>query len=271
MFGKKTTEPTKELDQFDQRDAELETEDVEIKAIVARAVQLDAAAQAAVARRERAHAALSRVQSSPSIFARTSTGELDALKRAVVEAEDAEARDTAEIAAHNAKHSDLPARRQALHEAEQALAIDRSQAVYLVHGAELLEALDHAAECEQKVYQDLRNAPPDAGLVPITFPAGIFRSVMSPYGQQQSIFRDDFLRTIAMAYPEMLRGLADQDLASALLAEVEAWRAKGTGTIYFAARPTWTMAGGWHAGGVKRADELGLLCGRIRRELHALA
>jgi|ERR1035437_3998157 hypothetical protein len=262
MFGKKT-----EPNEFDQRDAELETEDVEIKAIVARAVQLDAALQPAVVLR--AHAALSRVQSNPSIFARTSTAEMDALKKAVVEAEDTEAKATAEIAAHNAKHSDLPARRQALHEAEQALAIDRAQAVYLVHGAELLEALNHAAECEQKVYQDLRNAPPDAGLVPLTFPAGIFRSVMSPYGQQQSIFRDDFLRTVAMAYPEMLRALPD-DLATQLHAEVEAWRAKGTGTIYFAARPTWLMAGGWHAGGVKRADELGLLCGRIRRELHDL-
>ena len=232
----KKTEP----DPFADRGAEQKREGAEIGAIDTQTRQLEAAVQAAVAPRERAHAALSRVQSNPSIFARTSTAEIDALKRAVVETEDAEAKATAELSAHNQKYSDLPGRRQALDEARQALAVERVRAAHRsIVERKVLAALSVEA-LEKEEREIVRGAfdrwDDGAGLVPTTFPLGVFTPTDTSLGPDapKSIFRHDILHALAVSYGDLLSKLLPAEEAAEILAAVEADRARGL--VRFAGR-----------------------------------
>src|ERR1022692_1146731 len=235
MFGRKTES---EANEFDQRAAELEREGVAIAAINARAGQLDAAAQAAVAAQGRAHATLAGIIGDPMTYATTPAAELEAAKQALMARAKAATQAAAELAAHNEKYADLPARQQALHDATHKLAVEKAQVGYEADMTEFAKALFQAAECERKVHQDLQDAPAGASLIPVTAPAGIFRPMKSPDGRDLSVYRDSCLKSIAMAYPEvLLKALPDEDLVSELLAEVEAWRASGSGVLLLAGQP----------------------------------
>ena len=257
-----------EPDQFAEQEAEQARETSAITVIDDETRRLDAAAQAATAAQQRAHAALAGIIGDAMSYAIASDEELTVAKRGLVSAAKGATQAAEALAAHNAKHQDLPGRRQKLHDAKQALDVEKAQAGYLVDVAEWVQALFEAAQCEWKVFQRLQNAPPNAKLIPVTAPAGTFRPMAAADGRQLSIYRDDVLKAVALAYPEvLLKALPDENLAAQLLAEVEAWRGRGSKVLSFGGQPKWHQAGGFSTAGI---DELDLLCGRTRRELHGL-
>jgi hypothetical protein len=260
------TEPTgpDPFAEFAEQDAEHERERAAIDADTAEDRREEAAENAAIIEFESGRDAYPKLVNDPD----ATPEDIAAARKRFQTARDAKNQTAAARAAGQLKRGDLKARREALDQAKRALDVEKAQAGYLVDIAAYAEAFYQAAQCEQRVYQRLRSAPPDAGLVPVTCPVGIFRPMDSPDGRKISIFRDDFLKALALAYPEVLpKAIPDKDLVAQLLAEVEAWRAKGSKTLSFAGRPLWHQVGGWSTGGI---DELDLLCGRTRRELHGL-
>jgi hypothetical protein len=266
---------TEPLNEFDQRDAALAQKTEELTALAVERRRLKDAAQAATGARERAHAALGGTITDPMKFATTPDAELQAMRLTLVSSAKAEAQAAAAFAAHEETHGDLAVRGKEI--ASLIDHLDREkvvQAAQAVAVEKVRKALEVVA-LELKEHQLLSDAyarwPDGAGLVPCTFPAGVFTASETNLGPNapRSIFQDDVLRTFAVAYPGVLAQVVPAEEAAAILAGIESVRVKGV--IRFAGRKTdWQTSGGWHSGGISAEELKNFLRGPLRREHHGL-
>src|ERR1017187_2028261 len=268
MFGKK--EPTNELD---QRAAELAQRPQALASDASERRRLESAKSQATAARERAHADLAGIINDAMRFATTPEVELQAAKTALVSTTQAMTQAAAKLAAHEREHGDLGAIAEELGRDENLLEQARVQAAHRAIVERKLQAALEVEALESEEHRLVREAyrkwPDGAALVPCTFVAGVFTAAETTLGPDapKSIFRHDVLRSIAVAHPEVLAAVLPSEEAAAILAAIEADRAKSV--IRFA-NPAigWSIAGTWHVGGIAAEELLNYLRGPLRRKAH---
>jgi hypothetical protein len=271
-LSEQTPQPTSELD---RREAELAQQHQALADDASERRRLDGANVQAAAAYQQARDLHSRILNDPdtNIDATTDSDRAEAAK-SHKSARDAAAEASAAFTAHEAATGDLDARARALSSRARVLEQTRVEAAHKaivkrkVRAALELEAIELE---EHRLVQGAYAKWPDGlGLVPCTFPVGVFSAAETSIGDaKRSVFRDDVVRTVGVVYPELLSDLLPAEEATAVLAAIEQQRARGV--IYFAGRAIhWTMAGGWHTGGIAVGELKNFLRGAIRRQHHGI-
>jgi hypothetical protein len=273
MFGLKK-QPTEQTSGLDAREAELAQQHQALADDAAERRRLDAAKVQAAAAYQQARDLHSRMLSDPdtNIDALTDSDRAEAAKSHKA-TRDAVAKAAAELTAHEAATGDLEARARELSVQARALEQERVQIAHKAVVARKLRAALALEAIEQEESRLVRDAyarwPDGLGLAPCDFPAGVFVAVETNLGDRKSIFRDDVLKAIAVTYPEVLQEVLPAAEAGAIIAGIERDRTRGV--IHFAQQTlAWTMAGGWHTGGIAPEEMQNYYLGAIRRQQHGL-
>lgn len=262
MFGKKQTEPT-----IEQRTAELAQQDKELKADTAEDRSEEAAYEAADKELDSAEKAYPLVLKDPY----ATPDDIARASKRCHTGRDLKVKTSTTLAAGRLRRGDLLARGQELGLRGNDLAKDRAR---LAHRANRALAMPHmlALEAlEREQHRIVAEAPAGTGLVPCGFVQGVFSPAVTSLGPEspKSIFRHDVLRTIAVAYPDLVAEALPAEETADILAAIERDRAKGV--ILFAARISdWQFAGGWKQGKITADEHKTYLGGRLRREHHDL-
>jgi len=214
--------------------------------------RLEAVKAKATATRERIHSDLGRIINDPMTNATTQAEELQAAKEALLGAVNIEKKAVAALADHEAATGDLHQRAKALSRLSQILEQASVRATHKALVRRKVKALFELKSLEDEETALLQNAyakwredtvlPTEiiqrgAGLVPCTFPAGVFVDAAPMQGHKvRSAFVDGVLRAIAIAYPDLLPA----DLAADVVASIEADRARGA--VMIPGRQTWHLA-----------------------------
>jgi hypothetical protein len=266
----KTPQPTSGLD---AREAELAQQHQALAEDAAERRRLDGAKVQAAAAYQQARDLHSRILSDPD--ANLDVSDTDRTEAALAHkaTRDAVAKASAAFTAHEAAIGDLDARARELSARARVLEQERVEAAHKAIVKRKVRAALELEAIELEEHQLVRDAysrwPDGLGLAPCDFPDGVFVAVETNLGDRKSIFRDDVLKAIAATYPEVLQEVLPAGEASAIIAGIERDRTRGV--IHFAQRTlAWTMAGGWHTGGIAPEEMQNYFRGAIRRQQHGI-
>ena len=266
-LSEQTPQPTSELD---RREAELAQQHRALADDAADRRRLDAAREQATAAEQQARDLHDKMLNNIDTDIDATDDDRTGARKTHRAAREAAGRATAELTAHIQATGDLEARALELGAQARVLEQARVEAAHKAVVARKLRAALALEAVELEEHQLVRAAytkwPDGLGLVPCTFPVGVFSAAETSIGDaKRSIFRDDVIRTVGVVYPEMLSDLLPAEEATAVLEAIEQQRARGV--IYFAGRAIhWTMAGGWHTGGIAVGELKNFLRGAIRRQ-----
>jgi hypothetical protein len=233
--------------------------------------RLKSAKASATARQKRAYATVVGIIGDAMKLGTVPDEELGAAKQELAAAAKAEEDAAAELSAHESRF-DLGVWEKALAARQTSLELDRlRERDYARAKRSLLRGLEMEADALE-AEQDARRSPEAARMVVCHFPAGLFAPVetagMGTY--RRSVFNDEFLRSVAVTYPDLLDVLAPERKAE-VLSRIDP---ANPSTRYFA-RVEWSILGdrglSWNNDLRTRIGERQLIQRRAVRRFHPQA